>query len=136
VKRGLFETPCSSQDSADVREQLKKHGARFSTDFILKARAKPYINAEIFLEYIRTVFLSNLNELRSLEEFAGEDTVLLMDNCLGHVGEEILSLLRDARVQMINWAPHTPHIFHGQNRLWCISLMGRVATVNQSALAS
>jgi hypothetical protein len=46
----------------------------------LKARAKPYINAEIFLEYIRTVFLPNLNELRSLEEFGNEDAVVLMDN--------------------------------------------------------
>jgi hypothetical protein len=46
----------------------------------LKGRAKPYINAEIFLEYIRTAFLSILNELRSLEEFAEENAVRLMDN--------------------------------------------------------
>jgi 2-methylisocitrate lyase-like PEP mutase family enzyme len=77
----------------------------------LKARAKPYINAEICLEYIRTVFLPNLNEPRSLKEFADEDSVSLMDNCLSHVGEEILSPLRDARVRMITWASHTMRIF-------------------------
>jgi hypothetical protein len=65
----------TSQNSANVREQLKKHGVRFGTDFIFKARAKPYINAQIFFEYIRTVFLPNLNELRSLEEFANENAV-------------------------------------------------------------
>jgi hypothetical protein len=56
----------------------------------LKARRKPYINAECFLEYIRTVFLPNANESRIFEEFADEDAVLLMDNCPSHVGEKNL----------------------------------------------
>jgi 2-methylisocitrate lyase-like PEP mutase family enzyme len=57
------------------------------------------------------VFLPNLNEMRSLEEFADEDAVLLMDNSSSHVGEEVLSLLRDARVRVITLAPHTARIF-------------------------
>jgi RecJ-like exonuclease len=57
----------TSQESEYVREHLQKHWIRFGTDFILKARTKPYINAEIFLEDIRTVVLLNLNKLRSLE---------------------------------------------------------------------
>jgi hypothetical protein len=40
----------TSQDSPVVRRQLKKRGVRFDTDFILKSRAKPYINAEIVEE--------------------------------------------------------------------------------------
>jgi hypothetical protein len=40
----------TSQDSPVVRRQLKTRGVRFDTDFILKSRAKPYINAEIFEE--------------------------------------------------------------------------------------
>jgi hypothetical protein len=35
----------------------------------------------------------------------------LTDNCPSHVGEEILSLLRDARVRITTWAAHTTHIF-------------------------
>jgi hypothetical protein len=35
----------TSQDSPSLREQLKRRGVRFGTDFILKSRAKPYINA-------------------------------------------------------------------------------------------
>jgi hypothetical protein len=73
----------------------------------LKARAKPYINAVIFLEDIRTVHLPNLNELRRLEEFSDEDAVLLMDNCPSHVGKEIFNLLRDVRVRIMTWAPYT-----------------------------
>jgi 2-methylisocitrate lyase-like PEP mutase family enzyme len=84
---------------------------RFGTDLILKQRAKAYVNGEIFLEYICMVFLPNLNKLQSLEEFADEDPVLLMDNRSSHVGEEVLSLLRDAHVRIITWAPHAIHIF-------------------------
>jgi hypothetical protein len=77
----------------------------------LKHRAKPYVNAEIFAEYIRMVFIPNLNELRNLEQFADEDAVLLMDNCPSHVGDVILNLLRQERVRVITWPPHTTQIF-------------------------
>jgi hypothetical protein len=36
---------------------LNKQGVRFGRDFALKFNQKPYINAGIFLDYIRTVFL-------------------------------------------------------------------------------
>jgi hypothetical protein len=98
VGESLIPYIVTSQDSAHIGEQAKKHGVRFGTDFIFKARAKPYINAEHFFEYIRTVFLPILNERQSLEDFADEGIVLLMDNCPSHVSEEILSLLRDAQV--------------------------------------
>jgi hypothetical protein len=120
----------TSQDSPVVRAQLKKRGARFGTAFILKSRAKPYINAEIFEEYICTVFLPNLDELRSLEEFATEDAILLMDNCPSHVGEVILSLLRDARVRGITWPPHTTKIFQKLD----ISLFGALKRREQYRL--
>jgi hypothetical protein len=60
----------TSQDSAWVRKQLKKHGVRFGEDFASKWNSKPSINAEIFLDYIQTVFVPNLAELRTLDEFA------------------------------------------------------------------
>jgi hypothetical protein len=101
----------TSQDSPAVRQALKKRGVRLGTDFVLKHRARPYINAEIFEEYIRSVLLPNLNELRNLEGGADEDAVLLMDNCPSHVGEHSLGLLRDAQVRVITWPPHTTQIF-------------------------
>lgn len=45
AEKGLTRYLVIFQDSAHLREQLKKHGARFGTDFILKVRAKWYINA-------------------------------------------------------------------------------------------
>jgi hypothetical protein len=53
------------------------------------------------MEYIRLVFLPNLNELRSLDQFADEDAILLMDNCPSHVKDDVLNLVRDARVRVI-----------------------------------
>jgi hypothetical protein len=46
----------------------------------LKSNLKPYLNAEIFRDYIRTVFLPNFAELRVLDEVAEEMALLLMDN--------------------------------------------------------
>jgi hypothetical protein len=111
VGESLIPYIVTSHDSSCVREQLRTHRVRFGTDLILKQRAKACVNSKIFLEYIHMVFLPNLNELQSLEEFADEDAVLLMDNCSSHVGEEVLSLLQDSRVRVITWAHHTTHIF-------------------------
>jgi hypothetical protein len=67
----------------------------------LKGLSKPYINAEIFEEYLRTVFLPNIDELRTLDQFKEEEAILMMDNCPDHVGDVILTLLRDARLWVI-----------------------------------
>jgi hypothetical protein len=91
--------------------KLEKARVRFDTDFILKVRSKLYINAEFFLDDIRTVFLPKLSGGRALEEFADEDPVLLMDNCPSHVTDEVLEFLRDARFRVITRAPHTWQIF-------------------------
>jgi hypothetical protein len=55
-----------------VREQLKKDGVRFGVDFVMKSKSKPYINAEIFLDYVQIVLLLNRAELRTLDEFPKE----------------------------------------------------------------
>jgi hypothetical protein len=87
----------ASQDSPSDREQLKKHDVRFRTDLIMKSNAKRYISAEIFLDYVQTVFLSNLAELRRLDEFAEEMAVLLMDNCPSHISCVVMGSLFSPR---------------------------------------
>jgi hypothetical protein len=99
----------ASQGSPSVQEQLKKRGVRFGTDLTMKLNAKPYINAETFLDYVRTVFLSNLAEFRRLDEFADEMAVFLMDNCPSYITSDVIALLTEARVLVITFAPHTAH---------------------------
>jgi hypothetical protein len=100
-----------SQDSPTVRIWLKKHDVHFGTNFIMKNCFKPYSNTELFIDYINTVFLSNITELRNVEEFHDKDVVLLIDNCLSHVTDMILSLFRDIRVHVIIGSPHMTQIF-------------------------
>jgi hypothetical protein len=89
-----------------VREQLKKPDVRFGTDLVMKSNAQPHINAEIFLEYVQTVLLSNRAKLRRMDGFAEEMAVLLMDNGLSHISSDVIALFN-----VITFAPHTTQIF-------------------------
>jgi hypothetical protein len=101
----------TSQAPTSVQERLKKEGVRFGTDFVLRSNTSSYINTEIFLDYIRTVFLPNLAELRTLDAFTEETGVLLMDNCPSHVIDDIIAVLTEERVRVITFTPHTTQIF-------------------------
>jgi hypothetical protein len=97
--------------SRPVQKWLKKDGVRFGPDFVSRSIPSPYINAEIFLDYIRTVFLPTFGELRTLAAFTEETGVLLMDNCPSHLTDDMIGLLTEARVRVITFAPHTTQIF-------------------------
>jgi hypothetical protein len=100
----------TSQDLMRLREALKKR--RVIRDrFTRENEGKGLRNTEVFLEYIRMVFMPNLNELRSLEQFADEDAVLLMYNCPNPVAEEVSIIRLDARVRIITWPRHMTQVF-------------------------
>jgi hypothetical protein len=80
----------ASQDCSSVREQVKKHGVRFGTDLIMKSDAKPYIDAEIFLDYVQTAFRPLLAGLRRLDEVAEEMVVLLIDDCPSDITSDMM----------------------------------------------
>jgi hypothetical protein len=77
----------------------------------LKSNSKPDINVEIYLGYIRTVFLPNLAEIRTLDQFAEEIGVLLMDTYASHVTDDVIHLLTEARVRVMTFALNTTQIF-------------------------
>jgi hypothetical protein len=60
----------SSQGNATVERKLTIEWLRIGVDLIVKSRHKPYMNSQLFAEYISTVLLPYINELRSNEEFA------------------------------------------------------------------
>jgi hypothetical protein len=53
-----------------------------------------------------------------------------MDICSSHVKEEVLNLLRDARVRVITWAPHAMQILQELD----VSLFGVLKPPEQYAL--
>jgi hypothetical protein len=69
------------------------------------------MNLQLFAEYISTVLLPYVDELRSNEEFPDKEAVLLMDNCSIHVQGDTLQMLADHRVKVLMFPPHTTHIF-------------------------
>jgi hypothetical protein len=69
------------------------------------------MNVQLFAEYISTVFIPSVEELRSLEELASREAVLLMDTCSIHANPETLQVLAEHRANVITFPPHTTHIF-------------------------
>jgi hypothetical protein len=59
----------SSQVNPTVKRQLKSEGFRLGVDLILKHRNKPDMCSQLFAEYILTVLLPSVDDLRSNEEY-------------------------------------------------------------------
>jgi hypothetical protein len=101
----------TSQTSDNIVKRLVSRGVRLGVDFVLKHRSKPYVNRKLFLDYLKTIFVPYLTEIRDSEELDGCEAVLLMDNCSPHIADDVIALLTSVRVRVITFAPHTTHIF-------------------------
>jgi hypothetical protein len=67
----------ASQDFAAVRRDLEADGMQIGRhlNLILKRRDKPYVNAEFFEDYLRSVFLLHLMTTRIVKDLREEDAV-------------------------------------------------------------
>jgi hypothetical protein len=99
------------QNSPTVQEHLKKQDVRFGRNFAFKFNQKPYVNAGIFLDYIKTVFLPYLDAFRGRAVLAREIAVLLMAHCSADVSDDVIRILTEARVRVRPFAPHTTQVF-------------------------
>jgi hypothetical protein len=72
-----------SQDFPAVRRDLEADGMQIGrhSNLILKHRDKPYVNAELFEDYLRSLFLPHLMITCIVKDLRDEDAVLLMENC-------------------------------------------------------
>jgi hypothetical protein len=78
--------------SSQVRDavwKLKIEGFRIGTEIILKKPENPYMNAELFHEYMSLILFPHSVKVRSNLGLTDEPAVLLMDNCSVHVRESI-----------------------------------------------
>jgi hypothetical protein len=100
----------SLQVNPTMERRLKSERFRLGVDFILKHLNKPYLSSQLFAEYIWTVLLPYVDELRSNEEFADKEAGLLMDNCSVHVRSDTLQMLADHRVKVRTFPLHTIHV--------------------------
>jgi hypothetical protein len=102
------------------------HGVRLSVDFVLRQRSKLYASCKLFLEYINTIFVPCLNELKEFQEFEACEAVLLMDNCSAHVSLDAVAILARVPVRIIKFASDTTHIFQVRD-------VARVSALNKHA---
>jgi hypothetical protein len=105
---------------SDSGETVQPEGFRLGVDLILEHQNKPYMSSQLFAEYISTVLLPYVYELRSNEEFADKEAVLLMANYSIHVHGDTLQRLADHRVKVLTFPLHTTHIFQSHD----LSLFG------------
>jgi hypothetical protein len=98
-----------------------------NVDLILRTWGKPYMSAGLFDEYISTVLLPHIEALRSSDEFADLEAVLLMDNCLVHNRPTPLRKLADHRVKLITFPPHTTHVFQSLDLSICGTFKKRMS---------
>jgi hypothetical protein len=109
----------TSQDSTAVRRDLEADGMQIGRhlNLILKHRDKPYLNAELFEDYLRSVSLPHLMITRIVKDIRAEDAVLLRDNCSPHI-TPLRASSTFSRLPVCAWfsllsrrIPHTTQIF-------------------------
>jgi hypothetical protein len=101
----------TSQAIEPVRLRLEETGMRLGRAVILKHRQKPYLNRELFVDYIQTVFLPHLADLPRNEQLSSEETPSLMDNSSPYLTLAAVELHSRARVRIITLESHPTQIF-------------------------
>jgi hypothetical protein len=107
----LLPSVVTSQNSPAGQKHLKKQAVRFGTDSTVQFNQMPYINAGIFFDDIRSIFLPYIGSLRGLAVFAQEIAFLLMANFSAHVSDDMIRILTKARLRVTTSAPHTDQVF-------------------------
>jgi hypothetical protein len=94
-----------------IRDSLWTKGLRQDEDAMVRQRNPAYVSEELFFEYMTTVFIPYVANIRQRPEFENEPAVLLMDSALPHVSERVLRLLGENKIMAIVFPAHTTNIF-------------------------
>jgi hypothetical protein len=86
-------------------------GIREGVDARMKIQPSPYVTKEIFLEYVREVFLPTVEQKRLLPGCHGKPAILFCDNCTCHCSADVLQDLSSHGILLITYPPHSSHIF-------------------------
>lgn len=86
-------------------------GLRDGIDVKIEIRDSPYINAELFEQYVRDVFFPMVESNRGLPGCERKPAILFCDNCCAHCRQDFLRELAEHGVLLITYPPHTSHIF-------------------------
>jgi hypothetical protein len=79
-------------------------------DLKLEIRQVPEVDAKLFNQYIKEIFIPTVAANRELLGCANKPAILFCDNCASHCSEEILrELTRNGKLALV-YPPHTSHL--------------------------
>lgn len=94
-----------------IPQDFEKTGVRLGEDIIIKQKNTPYMDDALFTEYITTVLIPYISNLRQNNMYINEKAVILMDNARCHCSESVLKILGENNIYALTYPSHTSHIF-------------------------
>jgi hypothetical protein len=91
--------------------QVLDVGVRDGIDLCIRIAQSPYIAKEMFLEYVRDVFVPTVEANRDLLGCQAKAAITFCDNCCCHYSDDILQELAHHGILLITYHPHTSRIF-------------------------
>jgi hypothetical protein len=108
IWRCIFPSP---YHSSSKRQRIFERGIRENIDLKLEIRQVTYVDAELFNQYIKEIFIPTVAVNLELPGYANKPAILFCDNCASHCSEEILRELARNEIFVLTYPPHTSHLF-------------------------
>jgi hypothetical protein len=90
--------------------RIFEKGIRENIDMKLEIRQIPYVDAELFNQYIKEIFIPAVAANRELSGCVNKPAILFCDNCASHCSEEILRELVRNGILALAYPLHTSHL--------------------------
>lgn len=113
-----------------IKNSIWSKGLRPDHDVFLRRREPPYINEELFYEYITQVLLPFVSYKRRNTHYDHQKAVLMMDSCSSHISERILKIMGENNIIVLTFPSHTTNLFQALD----LSFFGALKTNKQSSL--
>ena len=92
-------------------KDFEETGTRLGEDVIIKQRNKPYMDEDLFFEYITTVLIPYIDKLREMEMYSNEKALIMMDSASCHCSQRILTKLDKNNILALVYPSHTSNLF-------------------------
>jgi hypothetical protein len=126
-------TPICIVKRKTLDANIYDEGLRANIDVCVQPSTKGYINSEIFLNWVRTIFVPAVEDIRIRAKFAAtERAVLLCDNLAAHKTDEVLALLDQHHIRLVPLPPHGSHCFQPLDLVTFSSLKQRIRSTSSS----
>ena len=93
-----------------------------------------FITSDIFMRWLREVFIPNVNERRERIGNMGQRAYLLMDNCQSHKSDDITLLCGENNVELVYFPPNATHIYQPLDLCFFGAFKKKVLSIVESGI--